>query len=640
MEFDTPESELEFYRSLTRQGLEMVTVFSTDGTIIYEAPAITRVLGYEVAEVKGDNALDYVHPDDRAQLLGATQRLMKLSPSEDHFEQAELRFRHKDGTYRRLFSTAKRWQHGDTRGFVVQSNDITSLFELNRQLARNNELLSRTFSMSPNLLAIYSPEQDRFFEVSDSWCQTLGFEQDELLNQSAQALGIWGEETRLNSWLSQLQSSGVLRRFRMTCYAKDGEPKDFLMDAQILNMEHEDRVLLACQDVTETRKIERQLHQAQKMESLGQLTGGVAHDFNNLLGIIMGNAELLELASTNVNETRYVNQILEATKRGADLTQQLLAFSRRQRLAPRTLELNEHLSNMKTLLKTTVGDNCRIDFNLNTLPNEVELDHSQFENAILNLTLNARDAMPHGGTITFTTESVEINPPRPERGLILSEYIRLSVEDQGVGMEENIRLRATEPFFTTKEVGKGTGLGLSMVFGFVEQSGGALEIESNPGEGTVVHLYLPKAGTALVHARQPTPPAGKLHSEGIHVLLIEDNDALRDLLSHYLQEAGYLVTQNRGDEDLIDGLQDTAPIDLLVCDIVLAGKLSGPEIAQTVLRTSPHTRAIFMTGYSSRIAIGDHRILQKPFTRSAFLTAVESTLAEPSAQGSSDLSDE
>ena len=359
----------------------------------------------------------------------------------------------------------------------------------------------------------------------------------------------------------------------------------------------------------------------------------------------MGNAELLlSSLQPDVREAHYAQQILDATKRGAVLTQQLLAFSRRQTLAPMKLHMDQQLHQLSPLLQTTVSENTKIQFDFSATLWPCRVDPSQLENAILNLTLNARDAMPQGGLVTYKCENRVISdkqsrPNDSSAALQPGQYVALYITDTGIGMEDAIKQRSVEPFFTTKRVGKGTGLGLSMVFGFVQQSGGAFEIDSTPGEGTKVSLYFPRATNQPVqepvnqaqlhrqsHTQSHAQSGTKAHET---VLVVEDNQPLRQLVVHYLEESGYTVLQASGEHDLHQPLAANQPIDLLVSDIVLQGRLTGPEIAQQIISLNANTKILFMTGYSSTVAVGDHPILQKPFSREEFLSAVKSNLTSP-----------
>ncbi|MFT7132623.1 MAG: signal transduction histidine kinase [Cyclobacteriaceae bacterium] len=355
-----------------------------------------------------------------------------------------------------------------------------------------------------------------------------------MIGRTALELSIWGLPENRQRLISELNRRGDLSGFRATSYTKNGQPLKIIVDARFLTVAGELRVLMSVQNITEVLQVEEHLRQAQKMESLGQLTGGVAHDFNNLLGIIMGNIELMrEGLEPNSEQHAFADQILSATERGASLTRQLLAFSRRQMLSPVVLNLVDLLSGIEDLLKTTVGENTvvRISGCLDIWP--CLLDPTQFENAILNLTINAKDAMPTGGTLEYTLSNVPMTKASHRQALggnASGDYVCLRVCDTGTGMSGDVVTQAFDPFFTTKESGKGTGLGLSMVFGFIKQSGGLVDIESQLGGGTTVSLYFPRSDDDKISPPEKEEVLVLARVQHGRALVLEDNQPLCQLI--------------------------------------------------------------------------------------------------------------
>ncbi len=378
------------------------------------------------------------------------------------------------------------------------------------------------------------------------------------------------------------------------------------------------RVICNIEDITERTRLEEQLRQAQKMELMGQLTGGVAHDFNNLLAVIQGNAELL--ADQVGDGDRRAAAILRATTRGAELTQRLLAYSRKQPLNTRTFDLARLVAGMSDMLKRTLGET--VDLVIIAPPDlwHAQADPGQVENALLNLALNARDAMPGGGKLTVECSNAKLDDayaaelPETEAG----DYVVLAVSDMGSGMTAKVRARAFEPFFTTKEVGKGSGLGLSMVFGFAEQSGGQLTIYSEEGQGTAVKLYLPRAEGAV--QGEDTSPAREVpRGRGEAILVVEDDPDVRALAVRMLQDLEYRVTDVPDAATAHAALAGRTPVDLVLSDVVLPGGTSGPEFAEQARETYPNLKIIFMSGYPAEAAtrngfLGSGQVLlNKPF---------------------------
>ena len=389
-------------------------------------------------------------------------------------------------------------------------------------------------------------------------------------------------------------------------------------------------------DMTERRAMQEQLHQSQKMEAIGQLTGGVAHDFNNLLTVILGNLDTLsqQVPPEHARWRRAIDQAMRASERAANLTQQLLAFARRQPLRPKAVELNGLLSRWIELVRRTLPEAISIRRLEDPEAGSVEVDQNQLENALLNLAVNARDAMPNGGTLTVETvrtvvQGHDFNVPFD---LKPGDYSVICVTDTGVGMSQEVLERAFEPFFTTKPLGQGTGLGLSQVFGFVKQSGGNVKLYSRQGHGTTIKIYLPRMSEqALVQedVRRTVTAAGR-RSES--VLVVEDNEDVRTFSADALRDYGFNVLEAADAAEALRILEGKTSIDLLFTDIGLPG-LTGRELVSTVQRKYPGIRFLFTSGYaqmpsptSSRWT-SDIPLLSKPFTRSQLYDRVTQALA-------------
>lgn len=379
-------------------------------------------------------------------------------------------------------------------------------------------------------------------------------------------------------------------------------------------------------DVSERKRAEARLREAQRMEAIGKLTGGVAHDFNNLLTVVLGNLELISLKiSDNEQLQQCAQAAFRAVKRGTDLTQQLLAYARQQPLSPRAIDVNSLVEEMTGLLEHSLGETIRITTHLDPEIDHASADISQLQNAVLNLCLNARDAMAEaGGTLTIETEfrTVDGRAEGALGDLAPNDYIAISVSDTGCGMPPDIREHAVEPFFTTKDLSSGSGLGLSMVFGFAKQSGGTLTIDSEPGRGTRVTLYLPLAGTRAASDEAGTPseppPSGRET-----ILVVEDDPDLRFYMETVLKRLGYSVVVAVDGSDALAKLRDGGHIDLLFTDVVLPGGISGKDVADQALAMRPAIKVLFTSGYAEDRISRDGQLdrgvelLPKPFTREA-----------------------
>ena len=381
-----------------------------------------------------------------------------------------------------------------------------------------------------------------------------------------------------------------------------------------------------------------QLRHAQKMEAIGRLAGGVAHDFNNLLTAIIGYTDLI---SENLDEAaaahQDVSEIRKAADRGAALTRQLLAFSRKQFLTPTVLDLNETVSGLRQMLPRTIGEHIRTHIRLAPDLARVKADASRMEQVLVNLALNARDAMPDGGELRIETSNVTLTEPRLRaEGLALRPgfYVMLTIADTGVGMDPATRQRAFEPFFTTKPQGKGTGLGLATVYGIVDQSGGGVSLETGMGIGTTVRIYLPTT-TALESPREPEMARVAKDAGTETVLLVEDNEAVRDLTAKSLRRRGYKVFEARDGEAALHWMQNGGiRPHLLLTDIVMPG-LSGPNLAARLVQLNPTMRVLYMSGYTDDAAAAHGNfwagvpLLQKPFSPSGLAERVRLALDTP-----------
>ncbi len=380
--------------------------------------------------------------------------------------------------------------------------------------------------------------------------------------------------------------------------------------------------------------LNQKLRQSQKMEALGQLTGNLAHDFNNLLTVILGNAEhLAEKLSKNPELRSFAEGTLSAAERGAELTKSLLAFSRKQPLMPKNIDVGQQILHMEVMLRRALGVHIKCNFTLGQDVWPATVDPAQLESAILNLALNARDAMPEGGSLT-----VEINNASLDKGyadnneeVLPGDYVMVAVTDTGTGMTRDVVARAYEPFFTTKDVGKGTGLGLSMVYGFVKQSNGSMKIYSELGLGTVVKLYLPRAGT-LQAAEGPSCDRIAAPGGSETILVVEDDDMVRSYVDKELKELGYHVILVSDGPSAVEILRQPGEIDLLFTDVVMPGGMFGPKLAKEASRLRPGLKVLYTSGFSEKPVINhdqpdqDLQLLIKPYRRQELAAMLRSVL--------------
>ncbi len=529
---------------------------------------------------------------------------------------------------------------GTVSGIFAEGHDVTeqvrseqALRELNadleRQVIERTQARGMTWQLSPDLLGALNA--DGYFETSNpAWKTVLGWTESEVASMSIFELLHPDdvERTRAGFQLTQLGQPAIRFPNRYRC--KDGGYRWISW----VGIPEEGIVYCSGRDITEEKEAEAELasmqealRQSQKMEAVGQLTGGLAHDFNNLLAGVSGNLELLDLRLGQGRVSgleRYIAGAQEATRRAAALTQRLLAFSRRQTLDPKATNANRLISGMEDLIRRTIGPAIELEVIGSAGLWLIQIDQSQLENALLNLAINARDAMPGGGRITIETANKWLDDRAgKERELPPGQYVSVCVTDTGTGMTRDVIAQAFDPFFTTKPLGQGTGLGLSMIHGFVRQSGGQVRIYSEPGAGTTMCLYFPRfAGSAeeeVMEAEAPAIDAG--HGETI--LVIDDEAAIRLLIAEVLEDAGYAVLEASDGPSGLKLLRSDRRVDLLITDVGLPGGLNGRQVADAARESRPGLKILFITGYAENAVVGNGhlepgmQVITKPFSVAA-----------------------
>ena len=437
---------------------------------------------------------------------------------------------------------------------------------------------------------------------------------------------------------------GILEKIKLGQSVENFESVRVTKDGRLLNVsisvspvcDAEGRIVGAsaiARNITAQKRAEEQLRQAQKMEAVGRLAGGVAHDFNNILGIIIASCELLRSRMDPAAAgLPYVDSIREAAERGASLTRQLLAFSRRQPLQPRLLDMNQRLTEVSKLVRPLLGDDVQVALRPGPGSAIVEADPGQFDQIVLNLAVNSRDAMPHGGKLILETAVRDFDeafaaqhPP-----MTAGRYVMLAVSDNGTGMDQTTVSRIFEPFFTTKEMGKGTGLGLANVYGIVKQAGGHIWVYSEPGRGTTFRIYLPCADHKLGAAPEVEAEALPPRREGTTILLVEDDEDMRSLTRQMLEEHGYRVVEAEDGKTALERVGTRHEIDLTLTDVVMRG-MSGPELVLRLTESHPEMKVLYMSGYTGDL-VPDRRtaagieLLEKPFTRASLLKTLHAAL--------------
>jgi two-component system, cell cycle sensor histidine kinase and response regulator CckA len=537
-------------------------------------------------------------------------------------------------------------------GQVVLSaiRDISERKRIEAELRRAHEALERRrdrqlWEYQNRLALTVDSSQDAIIGknlegIITSWNrgaqEIYGYSAEEVIGRPISLLAPPERQDEIPGILERIRHGERVDYFESVRVAKDGHRLNVSISVSPVH-DPEGNIVGAsaiARDITAQKRAEDQLRQAQKMEAVGRLAGGVAHDFNNILGIITASCELLSgragVASTG---SAYIDNIRKAAERGAILTRQLLAFSRRQPIKLQILDLNERLKEVSRLVRPLMGDDVKITVATDSSPAIVEADPGQIDQIILNLAVNSRDAMPRGGKLILETAVrdldrafADLHPP-----LTAGRYVMLAVSDSGVGMDQATIAHIFEPFFTTKESGKGTGLGLSTVYGIVQQAGGHIWVYSEPGRGTTFRVYLPSAEAKVGGASGAEEEALPPRREGTTVLLVEDDSMMRMLTRQMLEDHGYRVLEADSGQAALEQVSSSdGEIDLTLTDVVMQG-MTGPELVLKLTETNPSMKVLFMSGYTGELlgdgGTGAITLLEKPFTRTTLLKAVDTALS-------------
>lgn len=555
--------------------------------------------------------------------------------------EAELwRHRKKDGAVIQVEITSHPITMDGRDAELILAHDVTEQRKNQENLRQSEERFATAFRSSPLAITISTEKEGRYVDANDAYTKMMGYQQEEIVGKTANELGIWVDPEDRERMVQQVdqpeQAEPLETRFR----TKSGDERRVRISAGRILLDGKPCVLANTLDITESRRLEEQFRQAQKMEAVGRLAGGVAHDFNNLLSVIMGYSEIAQDAAPRGTAVRnHLDQIKKAAERAAALTQQLLAFSRQQVLQPKVLSLNAVVDSVSKMLLRVIGE----DVTLNLAPGEplgsIKADLGQIEQVLMNLVVNARDAMPEGGKIMIETANVELDETyaRQHQSVKPGSYVMLSFSDTGCGMDATTMAQIFEPFFTTKEPGKGTGLGLSTVYGIVKQSGGYVWAYSEPMRGTTFKIYFPRVDGPAEKLSAPRPEL--VFDRGTEtILLVEDDDAVRALIAELLRGAGYTVLEANGANTAIEMAErHRNSIHLVLTDVIMPG-MSGGDLIVHLRALQPNLAILFMSGYASDL-IGragvtepERFLLHKPFTRKSLLTKVRAMLDDGKTQ--------
>ena len=622
----------DVYLAILESSVDAIALLAADGRVRFVTRPIERLTGYTPDELVGNSAFDLVHPDDARYVREAFQRALATREP----VRIEYRGRHKDGSWRhRDVIGINRLDDPTIAAIVVNYRETTgvSLAEaaLVERERRTAEQLRAVISAVP--IVLWAIDRDGQVTLSEgNLLQKIGLESGQVVGRSIFDLytdvpevldftraALRGESPAWTVAIHGTTFSG--------CYTPLRDAGGTVTGA-----------IGVATDVSERAQLEQKLRQMQKMEAVGRLAGGIAHDFNNLLTAIIGCADLA-LAQVKVDDPLRddIEQIRNAGHSAASLTRQLLAFSRKQLLQPQIIDLNAIVARTTDLLRRLIGEHIDLRSRLTEPLDRVSADPGQIEQVMLNLALNARDAMPQGGILSIETSNVELDQAHvaDHPGSTIGPHVMLAISDTGVGMDQAVLERLFEPFYTTKELGKGTGLGLATVYGIVKQSGGSIFVYSEPDRGTSFKIFLPRAENALDLSSAPAPiPTGLCGTETI--LLVEDQPEVRSVVQKLLARHGYAVlSAGNGEEALQAAREHHSRIDLLITDVVMPD-MNGRALAKRFLRERPEARELYMSGYTEDAIVQRGIIerslafIQKPFTPTGLLQKIREVLtADP-----------
>lgn len=623
------ESELDILTSLLDDA--NLIVHGMDGVIRRWTAGCERLYGWTREEAVGRIVHELLATEFPEPLADLRQKILQ-----EKRWSGEVVHQHKNG--RRLF-VATRWVaaevlDGQVSVIIQTNNDVTEMKAMQETIAEREAHLLSILDTVPDAMIVID-ERGEITSFSPAAEKLFGYRASDVCGQNVRILMPNPDRDAHDRYISRYLQTGHRRIIGYGRIVR-GQRKDkttFPMELAVGEAISGGKRIFTgfIRDLTSRHKIEDELRQSQKMEAVGQLTGGLAHDFNNLLTVITGNLEMVEAKLADESLRVLVREAQDAAEDGAKLTGQLLAFGRRQPLNPRRVDVGQHMGGFSDLLSRTLGETIEFQM-IDGAESFALVDASQLQNAILNLVINARDAMPKGGRLTIEISSVKLDSDYAQmyQNVRTGEYVMITVTDTGVGMTPDVKEKALEPFFTTKGLGAGTGLGLSMVYGFVKQSGGHLQIYSEPGQGTSIRIFLPSAYREVTDGRIQTSEAA-LPGGTETILIVEDDARVRRVAVARLDDLGYRVIEASNAAEALEQLERHRDVALLFTDVVMPGGMSGDELAQHARRKMPNLKVLLTSGYAEPEVAGRELAhsgswLKKPYTSGELAVKLRSLL--------------
>jgi two-component system cell cycle sensor histidine kinase/response regulator CckA len=623
------------FRSLVQNSSDLVTIVAPDGTILYTSDSADRIVGYHPAEMVGTSLLGYLDQGDISRVQGLLQngngRPSVAGP-------VEFILRRADGSPVWLEAVGSNLLNDPTiQGIVLNARDVSERKRADRALRESEERYRDLFDNASDLVCMTAPDGSLLY-ANQSWQNGLGYGEDEIGAMKLLDLMHPESRERYDEVLQRVLAGERLDHVELIFVPKAGTPITVEGNLSCTFKDGQPSVVRGIyRDITERKRVEEQLRRAERMQAAGKLAGGVAHEVNNMMTGVIGFSEFL-LRTLDDDDPRRadVEEVIKAGTRAADVTRQLLAFTRQQFLRPQVVQINSVIAEMEKMLRRSLGEDKLLELRLADAAGPIRADRGQLEQVLINLVLNARDAMAGRGRVTIETSNAIWDASYAQRhdGVDIPQgrYVMLAVSDTGCGMEREVLARIFEPFFTTKPVGQGTGLGLSTVYGIVKQSGGYVWVYSEPGQGSVFKVYLPEASAA----KEPEPsglfvadpPAGGSEM----ILVIEDEEIVRNLASRGLKDHGYGVVEARNGTEALRYIREhPGSIDLVISDVVMP-EMGGRELAQSLTLSDPGLPILFMSGYTGEDVVQRGLLdpgapfQQKPFTPVTLATKVRAML--------------
>jgi two-component system, cell cycle sensor histidine kinase and response regulator CckA len=603
-----------------------------DGTITTWNRGAENLFGYSASEAVA-KPVQMLLPPERADEEFEILTRIKKGERISHFETVRVQ---KDG--KRIDVSVTISPIRDSSGAIIGASkiarDISERKCVEEELRKAEQRFGKAFRSNPLAVSISTQAEGRYVDVNDAFLKILGYKREDVIGCTASGLSFWAQPTQRKEMIELLEKNGHVKELRTQYKTSTGELREAEVSAELIELEGQPCVLAITRDITETLLLEAQFRQAQKMEAVGRLAGGVAHDFNNMLSVIIGYSDLsVELVGADDPLKKHLVQIKKASERAALLTRQLLAFSRQQVIFPRILDLNEVVENLTTMLQRMIGEDVSLSFRPTMPIGSIKADPGQIEQILMNLVVNARDAMPSGGQIIIETARAELDEHYvfQNMGSHIGEHVMLSVCDTGCGMNDDLKSKIFEPFFTTKGLGQGTGLGLSTVYGIVTQSQGSICVDSQPGKGTTFKIYFPRVAAKAEGLRE-SHEVKELPLGSETILVVDDDDAVRKVTASLLSNAGYRIIEANSAEKAMEIITGSGSgVDLLLTDLVMFGQ-SGLELFEQAKVLRPNLRSLFMSGYTGDLVdlqsglISERAFLAKPFARVPLLKKVYAIL--------------